>query len=103
MDGGFWLPTTRTVLYVMSRTFEESHENETSDIRNARIMGAAQWILDWAISDQTTLGSNRQNQAQRDPHTEYRSNHNYEAYLLRYVAHMDGRVSTGRRERCFST
>ncbi|OBT80655.1 hypothetical protein VF21_00499 [Pseudogymnoascus sp. 05NY08] len=45
MDGGFWIPTTRTVLYVMSRTFEGSHENETSDIRDAWIMGAAQWIL----------------------------------------------------------
>ncbi|KFY63057.1 hypothetical protein V496_04219 [Pseudogymnoascus sp. VKM F-4515 (FW-2607)] len=45
MDAGLWIPTTRPVLYVMSRTFEESHEKETSDIRDAWIMGAAQWIL----------------------------------------------------------
>lgn len=45
MEGGCWTPTTRLALYVVSRTFEESHEKETSDIRDAWIMGAAQWIL----------------------------------------------------------
>jgi hypothetical protein len=45
MDGGFWVPTSRAVLDVMNRTFDESHEKETSDIRDAWIMGAAQWIL----------------------------------------------------------
>lgn len=35
MDGGFWVPTTRAVLYVMSCTFKESHEKEASDIRDA--------------------------------------------------------------------
>lgn len=45
MEAGCWIPTTRPVLHVMSRTFEESHEKEPIEIRETWIMGAAQWIL----------------------------------------------------------
>ncbi|KFY34462.1 hypothetical protein V494_06758 [Pseudogymnoascus sp. VKM F-4513 (FW-928)] len=45
MEGGFWMPSTRPIIYVMARTFGESHEKETSEIRDAWVMGAAQWVL----------------------------------------------------------
>ena len=45
MNSGMWLATPEDALKTMRRAFEENHEKENTEIRDAWVMGGAQWIL----------------------------------------------------------
>ncbi|KFZ23055.1 hypothetical protein V502_02465 [Pseudogymnoascus sp. VKM F-4520 (FW-2644)] len=44
-EGSFWNPSTGDALAIMEITFTEDHKKEASTVRDAWVMGAAQWIL----------------------------------------------------------
>ncbi|KFZ23054.1 hypothetical protein V502_02464 [Pseudogymnoascus sp. VKM F-4520 (FW-2644)] len=45
MNSGMWPATPEGALQTMRRAFEENHEKENTEIQDAWVMGAAQWIL----------------------------------------------------------
>lgn len=45
INSGTWLATPEDALQTMRRAFEENLEKENTEIRDAWVMGAAQWIL----------------------------------------------------------
>lgn len=45
INSGLWLATPEDAVQTMRRVFEENHEKESTEVRDAWVMGAAQWIL----------------------------------------------------------
>ncbi|OBT70328.1 hypothetical protein VE03_00197 [Pseudogymnoascus sp. 23342-1-I1] len=69
INSGLWLATPEDAVQTMCRALEESHEKESTEIQDAWVMGAAQWILWggqvlfesllWPYGDENTIGGGK--------------------------------------------